>query len=241
MQNELVLSTKDLTSVGINSQLTSNDLLEVVATDLYEKFMTEINDCVAATNKLRSKYQALMNPEHDTMKAEIVKAGLLDANEKVNTGYSKINGDDWASSLDCFGLNLYEKEKGTKVEKDRHEFTFSYPRGGQAKLKLKITCDEKENDDNNKLKGISYSINTTIRKEFEKVISISTERFKSMHKEIVKHNERIETVMSLIPANGLLSVERFTREARVKMNKKILASQPADFKKKMEQLFKIKL
>lgn len=241
MKNELVLSTKDLTAVGINSQLTSNDLLEVVATDLYEKFMTEINDCLKATSLLREKYLSLMQPEFDAMQAELIKAKMIATKEKVNTGYSKVNGDDWASCLDCFGLNLFEKDRGTKVEKDRHEFSFSYPKGAEAKIKLKISCDEREEDTGTKLAGIACVVNTSVSKKFEKIISIKTERFAAIRKEIQKHNERIETVMSLMPANGLLSVERFTREARVKMNKKIIASQPADFKKKMEQLFKIQL
>lgn len=241
MSKELVLSTKDFNAVGISSSLTSNDLVEVVANDIYEKFMDEIKAVQESTKMLRGKYQDLMKPEFDEMQSELVKAKMLGKDEAINTGYSKVNGDDWGTFISCHGLDVCEKDRGTKVTKDTHEFGFSYPKMDTANVKLKITCDERDSNSNSKISGIVCKVDTTIRKEFEKIIKTSTRKFKEFKKEIERHNERVGTVMELMPANGILSVERFTREARVKMNKKIISAQSPDFREKISKLFNIKL
>lgn len=241
MSKELVLQTKDLTDVGITSQLTSNDLLEVVATDLFEKFMAEINSVVKETGVLREKTQSLLQPEYDEMKNDLIKAKMIGSKEELNFGYSKINGDDWASYIECHGLDVSEKDRGTKVAIDHREFTLSYPKTPEAKVVLKASSREYDKNTEKVIDGIkcSFQVNTT--KDFSRTITIKTERFKTLLSEIKEHNKRVDLVRELMPSNGLLSVERFTREARVKMNKKILSAQSPDFRKKISQLFNISL
>lgn len=241
MSKELVLQTKDLTDVGITSQLTSNDLLEVVATDLFDKFMAEITDVVKQTGVLREKYKTILQPEFDVMKSELVKAKMIGIKDEPNTGYSKVDGNDWQSYVYCHGLDVSEKDRGTKVAIDRSEFSFAYPKTPEAKVKLTLSIDDREQEKEKIVNGIKCIVNTNTNKNFERVITIKTDRFKNLLNEIREHNKRVDLVMELMPANGLLSVERFTREARVKMNKKILSAQSPDFRKKISQLFNIQL
>lgn len=241
MKNELVLQTKDLTDVGITSQLTSNDLLEVVANDLFEKFMAEITSVVKATGVLREKSNNLLQPEYDDMKAALVKAKMVSSKEDLNFGYSKVNGDDWAASISCHGLDVCEKDRGTKVSIDSREFSLSFPKTPEAKVMLKASNRDYDQDKDKVVDGIKCSVSVNTEKNFSRVVTIKTERFKTLVAEIKEHNKRVELVMELMPANGLLSVERFTREARVKMNKKILSAQSPDFRKKISQLFGISL
>jgi hypothetical protein len=241
MSKELVLQTKDLTDVGITSQLTSNDLLEVVATDLFDKFMAEITDVVKETGTLRDKTNALMQPEYDVMKSDLIKAKMVATKDSLNFGYSKVNGDDWAANITCHGLDVCEKDRGTKVTVDHNEFYLSYPKTPEAKVMIKATVGDREEDKDKVVDGIKCHIWTSVEKKFERAVTIKTERFKTLLSEIKEHNKRVDLVRELMPANGLLSVERFTREARVKMNKKILSAQSPDFRKKISQLFNIQL
>ena len=67
------LTTNDLQSAGINSQLTSNDLVEVVAHDIYDKYLTAINDIIDKGKSLETKYYKLMNAEVGKMKKALGK------------------------------------------------------------------------------------------------------------------------------------------------------------------------
>lgn len=242
MTKQLVpFSTKDLQQVGINSQLTTNDLLEVIAHDIFQKMTDEINSCNESARLLKNECKNILAPEFDQMKADLVASKLILAKEEVNTGYSKPNGDDWAGYIQGYNFDLTEKTNGLHIKIDHSDFSISLPRGKQAAVKMKITCDERDEESSEKIKGITTKITTTIRKEFEKVITIPTDRFRELEKQIKLHNKRVQSAYDMLPDNKIISVERFSREARVKMNKKILASQPAEFRKKISELFNIKL
>lgn len=241
MSKELVLQTADLKTAGINTQLTSNDLLEVIANDIYEKILSEVHAVADAEKVLRDKYASIMKPEFDQMRDQLVSAKMLKPNEEFNTGYSKVNGDDWQSCFNCIGVEITERDKGTLVKRDHRAFSVNYPKSPETKVLLKISTDNRSEDKSEKINGISCKINVETRRSFEKVITISTNRFKELIKEIRDYNVRVDEVMRLIPPNGLLSYEKFTRDARVKMNKKILSSQPEEFRKKISNLFNIKL
>src|SRR5215510_14054941 len=63
MSKELALMPKDLTDVGISTQVTSNDLLEVVAHDIYNKYMNSIDEVNKKAGQLQKKYKTLLDGE----------------------------------------------------------------------------------------------------------------------------------------------------------------------------------
>lgn len=238
---ELTLTTHDLSAVGITSQLTSNDLLEVVANDIYEKFMSEVHDCVKAEMALKKKAQEIMQPEYDQIKSVLVKAKHLQEGDHPSFSYSKIDGNDWSSGIYGLGLDITEKDKGTRVQKDTDAITFYYPRGTEANVMVTVSVQDREDKAKSEFSGIKCETETITNKKFTKVIKLKTDRWKTLLEEIKVHNKRIESLCELLPANGVLSVERFSREARIKMNKKIISAQSPDFRKKISELFNIKL
>lgn len=240
MKNEIALRTSDLQEAGISAQLTSNDLIEVIASEIFDKVLSEVKQCDNATEQITEASIDIMKPEIDEFRLQLIKENFVNEHEDGWFSFSKVNGDDWSSTITIMCLKTTDKERGLKIEKEYGK-RFNYPRGQKAHVMLTAKYSETNKDEEKRAGGISGTISTSITKEFKKTIVVSTGRFKKMFDAIKDHNKRIDKVDSIIPKTGLLSVERFTREARVKMNKKILSSQPQEFKNKMAQIFNIQL
>lgn len=242
MKNEVAtLTTQDLTSVGISSQLTSNDLIEVVAHDIYDKYLDSVNDSIKRGGDIISRWNNLFNPEIEVIKQDLQKAGFitLDDKENISVSYNPEKSRYWSDGVSIKRLRFVEKEKGVKV--DENDTTLSYTKGASIKIKLSVTVHEYSKEKEVSVKGVEGNIETTINKHFDKYISTSDNRFQKLIKEVQQHNEEVKNIVSFLPPNGIISVERFTREARVKMNKKIISAQSPDFRKKISELFNIKL
>lgn len=235
-----VFTTNDLVAAGINTQLSSNDLIEVIAHDIYDKFIETVNKSRKASDDLSERWHGLFDAELNTMKQQLKSGGHIseDENEKIDESF---RGEKtyWTYSVSLKYLSIYDKDKGTKVEERSN--SLGYAKGNTIIIRLNVNVNEYDKDKEISLSGISGSIETTIKKQFEKTITSSDLRFTKMLKEIKEHNENVSAIMKFLPANGILSVERFTREARVKMNKKIISAQSPEFRKKISELFNIKL
>lgn len=242
MKNEVAtLTSQDLTAVGISSQLTSNDLIEVVANDIYDKYIESVNDNIKRSGELIKRWVELFNPEIEVMKQDLQKSGFitLDDKENVSTSYNPEKSRYWENAISIKRLRFVDKDKGVKV--DENDTTLSYTKGASIKIKISVTVNEYSKEKEVSMKGIEGTIETTINKQFQKTISTTDNRFKKLIKEVQQHNEEVKNIVSFLPVNGIISVERFTSEARVKMNKKIISAQSPDFRKKISELFNIKL
>lgn len=262
MQNkELVLTSKDLTEVGIDSRLTSNDLVEVVAHDIYDAYMKAVNDAIKVGNGLSTKYYALLDSEIGKMKTKLKE--FLKPNQKVNVrdeddfddededdsntskdnitaSFTSISGVYWGR-ISAKQMLIKERDKGTVIEASGSNYSVPNLKAKTSKILLSISTGRQEEKKEIKKGDISGTIETSVSKKFTLIVEIPTKRFINFSKEVAAYNEDVEALMNVLPKNGALSVERFTREARVKMNKKIISAQSPDFRKKISELFNIKL
>lgn len=237
MKNEMVLSAKDLNAVGINTQLTSNDLVEIVANDIYEKIILSLTDYIDRGKELQDRWSKLFDKDFEVIRTILIKNKYISDSDEIVTHFDYV-GKYWNSSVYLTVPRLIDKDKGIKVDTSGHRL--NYNSGSSIKIKLVASITEKETENNISINGIEGNIQSTTNKKFVKVLSISDARFQSMVREIKKYNSEVENCIRTLP-KGTLSVERFTREARIKMNKKIISGQSTEFKQKMSQLFSIKL
>lgn len=253
---ELILSQQDLTSAGISSQLTTNDLVEVVANEIYNNYMDALHDCIARGNSLYAKYNKLLTAELKVMRKKLrtyfddtAPEVMIDDENIENDEYD----DDFKGVATSFGppegywgsIGLWnplikEKDRGTIVEKDTHSMKVPNLKSKTARVKLTMSTGTVYDKIPVKLGSISGEINNSTNKTFTQIISVSISRFKQYEKDVHAHNAQVNDLLAILPKTGAISVERFTREARVKMNKNILSTQSADFKRKMSELFNIK-
>lgn len=251
--NEMVLSTKDLSAVGINSQLSTNDLVEVVAHDIYEKYMDSLNDQIKKNMDLKSEYYKLMQPEILKMKTAL-KSHLTISSKINNVDEDDIEDMDIDGIAASFGkpdgywggvylqsVKIIEKDKGTVVESSGSSLNVPDLKQKTAKILLTIKSPSTTVTNEIKVGTIQGHIQTTKDLMFKQIVTVSTSRFIEWSKKVKEYNTNLSIILSFLPRNGALSVERFTREARVKMNKKILSSQSPEFKQKMTELFNIQL
>lgn len=254
MKNEVaVFTTNDLQSAGINSQLTSNDLVEVVAHDIYDKYVDMVTDIIKRGNELEKEHAGLMDVEIGKMKKAVSKyingaVKVVDeddiddedeATESINGSFGKVEGYWPTTELHKLGLN--EREKGTFIESRVRSLYIPSFKSKTSKVKLTLASGQHYDEQKVTVGNISGTINTTVDKKFTQVVTIPITRFKNFHNKCMEFNKEVEGVLSFLPKNGALSVERFTREARVKMNKKIISAQSPEFRKKISELFNIKL
>lgn len=254
MSKELILTSKDLNEVGINSSLSSNDLIEVVAHDIYDSYIASVNDVIKRGDKISDKYLKLMDAEFSKMKRSL--KGHLSPAEKIIAvdeedfndyeensdalcSFTKV--DEYWPDISLWNLRIVEKDKGTVIDKNTRRFNIPSLKKKTVVVDLSITTGTKTDRKEVKTGSIIGTIETSIKKSFSQKVTVPIERFKSFAAEVIAHNKEVDALMEFIPKNGALSVDRFTREARVKMNKKIISAQSPDFKKKISQLFNIKL
>lgn len=254
MKNELtVFTSNDLVAAGINSQLSSNDLVEVVAHDIYDKYLDSINAVIVRGKELQGGYKKLMDAEFGKMKQVLSKyfKGTDEINnvdeseieydemEGISASFGKVK--DYWPSLNISSLSIREKDKGTVIESGYHSISLPILKDKNAQVKLTLATGNKYDTKEINTGSIKGEIETTIKKTFTQIVNISTTRFKVFKKEVEQYNKEVLALMDFLPKNGALSVERFTREARVKMNKKIISAQSPEFRKKISELFSIKL
>lgn len=259
---ELTLTTHDLSAVGINSQLTSNDLLEVIAHDIYDKYMESVRNVMAEAGQLSIAYYALLNPELNKMRTALKQYfpateklsspsnddsdyGDDDDDETDNTlkeltcSFGKI-GEYWPS-IPVHTIRITERDKGTVCDLNNSNYALPNLKARTAKVELSISSGRRSDVQPAKVGNITGTVETSVTKSFKQVLTIPITRFKEFQTKVMAHNKRVDELMSFLPKNGALSVERFTREARVKLNKKIISNQSAEFRKKISELFNIKL
>lgn len=239
MKNEMVLSTKDLQEVGINTQLSSNDLIEVVAHDIYEKYVDSVNGLKAQQKEIQEEYSNIFSIHTEQMKSELIKAKKITATEKVVTDWN--TRDSERGTFYMQNLRVSEESKGLIVKKSDNDCYYVQPKKDTLKIELKLTVNKESQKENIKVGNIEGYINIVTEKQFTKIVLAPTKDLKEFIKKAQSYNERVKSVIEFLPKNGILSVERFTREARVKMNKKIISGQSPEFRQKMSQLFNIKL
>lgn len=239
MKNEMVLSTKDLQEVGINTQLSSNDLIEVVAHDIYEKYVDSVNGLKAQQKEIQEEYSNIFSIHTEQMKSELIKAKKITATEKVVTDWNTRDSERGTFYMQT--LRVSEESKGLIVKKSDNDCYYAQPKKDTLKIELKLTVNKESQKENIKVGNIEGYINIVTEKQFTKTVMAPTKDLKEFIKKAQSYNERVKSVIEFLPKNGILSVERFTREARVKMNKKIISGQSPEFRQKMSHLFNIKL
>lgn len=247
-------TSSDLQNAGINSQLTSNDLIEVVANDIYDKYVDAILDATNRGKELQKEYASLFDDEINKMKVALKK--YLPTKEKeqkvddediyedevydgVTTSFGK--SDKYWSYISVVRISLREKDRGTAVERDTKSLNIPNLKQKTAAVKLSVTVGNQSETEDVKVGNITGTVQTSMEKHFSQVINVSTARFKKLSDKVSEHNKQVDDLLNFLPKNGLLSVDRFTREARVKMNKKIISAQSPEFRKKISELFNIKL
>jgi hypothetical protein len=253
-----VISATDLQGAGISAALTQNDLVEVVAHDIYNRYLEEINESIANQKQLKKEYDDLMAGEFSKMKSALkvhIKGSEVKMKEEEEdddvyyedeSGKSEFSAsfkkfEEYWPGISMSQIGINEKERGTFV--DLGSYTFYLPNLKARTAKVLLTLDSGWKEETQKLKvgTIDGLITNKVMKKFEQVVTVPISRFKDFQKKVAAHNEDVKTLMSFLPKNGALSVERFTREARVKLNKNILRQQTPDFKSKISKLFQIEL
>lgn len=260
-ENQLpaVLSTQDLQGAGITAQLNQNDLVEVVAHDIYDKYVAELQSIIKRGEKLSKEGAILMNPELDKMKKSL--SGFL-KKEKISVvvdkndedydeddednydglvaSFEQVNKEYWPY-ISIKTVKIVEKERGTFVEEGHNSVRLPDLKKKSVKIRLTLTSSGDNETKEVKIGNVKGKIETKVSKSFEQEITVGITRFKDYQKRVVEYNKDLEVLKSFLPKTGLLSVERFTREARVKMNKRILRQQPKEFREKVSKLFNIEL
>jgi hypothetical protein len=239
MSQELILSKIDFDNAGISSNLTTADLLEVVAHDLFQKTMDLVRSYEKESEQLHKKYTDLFTPHVTTFQNFLLKGKWIAKEDNIHSSWNFKKESGWPY-VSLYKPQKEEKRDGSKIQNDYKAVGFHYPKKEkQVQVILSVEIAQITTEETLRKNGIIGTKKVSIDSLFNKTITVSTSPIINLVDDINDYNKRLSAMIRSLP-EGLLSVERFAREARVKMTKKMLSSQPEEFKEKIGQLFNIK-
>src|SRR5688572_24837637 len=150
---EMVLAAKELEAAGISATLNTNDLVEVVANELYERFINGVLEHIKEGERLSKEYGKLLDAEFQKMKAALkshLSGDLIiksddyedDEDEEIEFGklltasFSQAEGEYWPR-MALKKLSIHEKDKGTQISSSNEMFALPNFKSKQAITLLK--------------------------------------------------------------------------------------------------------
>lgn len=235
MKKELEITTQELNTVGINTQLSSNDLVEIIATDIYNNIMSNIESLNNRSKDLLEKYKTIYEERVEKFIELLKKKGFLTASSKYSSRVDyKVTADyDFVQILK---IRLDERKSADKVILvDNNNSSFL---NSDAVCTVSIFLRDAGVVNSTK-NGITIQERKSIDTTFSAEVKVSAAPYISLRKEFEQHNEEVRDFFEKLPKT--LSIDAFIREARTKLNRKIISGQSTEFKDKIQQLFKIKI
>lgn len=233
-QKELKLSAKSLSEEGISTKLTSNDLVEIIANDLYNKVIDSVTQTETNKDYLYKKYEDILKPEKEIFLKELKSEFNVD--KKIENVLYEFQQRQYKT------IEFIRESNSKSVSFSKDVESFYIPLSKEDELKITLSCSTDENvpsssgDDT-----ITWTKNVKTNITFKKIITVKQSPFLILSGLITEHNKNVQQIFSTLPKNKSFNIESLTREARVKLNKKILSGQSEELKTKLRTLFAISI
>ena len=235
-QELTTLTSTELNEIGINTQLSSNDLVEIIATDIYNNIMSNIESLNNKSKELHEKYQSIRKEKIDKFVELLKKKGFLTADSNYSTHVDRKDYVD-QDYIQLLKIKLEERKSVDKAIPGRYYDELAFFKSDAV---CTISVNVKDYGTVNSIKnGIKIEETRDIDTIFSTEMKFSAAPYASLKKEFEEHNKEVKEFYNKLPKT--LSIDAFIREARTKLNRKIISGQSPEFKQKIQELFKIKI
>lgn len=235
-----VLTAQDINDAGFETKMTFSDIVEIAATDMYQEVVNAIKQTQIDAESLSEEYD-------NTYKKEKEEALAL---------YKKTTGRDGSTFLTAKGIRdsqdqdddvryaVLSARNFVEIEGLRRSsgYQMYFPKKGSKTIHIFQVdgVDQKKSEITLKSKGKNISVTFSETYSARMEYPVKTKDLSDLYKRINEHNEKVNGFLRSFNTDTV-TVEKFIREARTKVNRKILSSQPEEFKKKLRGVFKINI
>lgn len=235
-KNELTtLTSTELNDIGINTQLSSNDLVEIIATDIYNNIMNHIESLNNRNKDLLEKYRVIHEEKVEKFIELLKKKGFLTASSKYSSRVDYKIAADY-DFIQILKIKLDERKSADKVILVDNNNSSFLKSDAVCTLSIFVRDYGVINSTKN---GITIQERKNIDTTFSTEVKISAAPYISLRKEFEQHNKEVRDFFEKLPKT--LSIDAFIREARTKLNRKIISGQSPEFRQKISELFKINI
>ena len=235
---ETGLTVKSLEESGIKTSLNQNDLIEIVVEDFMEKLKQEVDFLNGKIADSFAQWELLRSQHAEKMLKELIKAKFIPADtglDSISYSTAHLNPQQNSNSLSVYKISLYEGSNTEVYKIDRNHYIGSI-QGSAFKLTVVCTIDQTNDVSSSSISGIA----STIRKidKFSREVIITQEMLDPIWEKAKKIGEEATAFVNKFPT-GRINTAKMAREARAKMNKKILKNQAPALMKQMEKIFNL--
>lgn len=239
------LTTNTLEQSGIKTNLNQNDIVEIIATDAYEKilnslenipnFNTEICDLTLHKEIFLNEIIKLDIIKINKEKLHIhnINSKVIDKNDKV-TKFNYFSLDTGESKDDSFKIYLNEKEFSYKSS---YLIELSYSHYSYKEEDTKINDIEIYEGYHNKIFNKKILVKSNLNlKQFENYVN--------------NHNEKVLNIFNNIPIKEktinnrrykIINYKNMISQARISVNRNIIKNQAPELTNQLNNLFNINL
>jgi hypothetical protein len=244
---DIVLSQKELNEEGIKTQLTQNDLLEVIVTEKYEAFQNEMNDINQASSKLRDHFYKMKESiAKKAVQAIIKKYGLPVNLDEPNVSHSLHNSSlSVTKNRSVVTKHSYKSERFPVINTYRSSSKEYVQCGGVDYVYIperdcdKIYChfDLIVKVQGELAPGVTHD---SVYRINDMYYELTTPEYKGLVKNIRQLAKQADEFVERYKDMDV-RYESILKEMRVKFNKSLIANSAPGLRKKINGVFHINL
>lgn len=231
----VALTTQSMEDAGIKTQINQNDIIDIVVSDQVEKIKAQGEELTQAGERIYEKYKSVLNGHKEKFLKELQAAGIAPGDATVedisgtSSGYNSINLSRISFTEDTYskveGMMKVQLQSGRALPPGAFELTLSY------------NLTEKK-EEASPIKGVMFSHRADT--SWTKKVKIPEKTMAPIHEELKKANKDCQDFYALFP-DGRFNPNKIAREAKNKINKRILKNQAPAIAEQLNSLFELTL
>lgn len=239
-QNSLVaITASDLSKAGIQTVITQNDVLDIIAEQCMEGIRAKIEEFNQALEKIKEDtWLTWIGPKRKKL-AEFLGV----AEDQIEWRPESSMGFRYSFPVEL-SPNREDKEGFYIQQRHTHDASNGVPFMFEEKpmvVTLQYVKRESELTENKK-KGLDVIEEFTSRRTYTVKVDVSASKMKTLIGKLEKWtNDLADYTKQVSSGQGYVNPVRIARQAKVKLNKHILTTQAPEVKAKIEEIFNIKL
>lgn len=228
----VALTTQTMEEAGIKSTISQNDIIDLVVSEHVEKIREQVEALSGATRSVVDKFAAVINGHRKKFLKELQDAGIVPVDteiDRIRTTNSNTGGNLAYAVTLSMADDQHSKVDGM-IRISQHNST-TIPTIG---FDLFMTYHEKDVKSEVIMKGVTLEVDTM--KIWKKSVKVSDKTMAEIRSALVEANENCVQFYKMFP-DGRFNPNKMAKEAKNKMNKKILRNQAPGIADQLSSIF----
>jgi hypothetical protein len=243
------LTTKEMQETGITATLNQNDVVEVVANELFQRKVEKLDLLMARGKEL----EEFMETTRKGYAQEIIDKVMKiipnpDAIQERTEQFSickKGSSDSYSSSNDRMRIQIMtpyidDNRKQNRVQRKFRDVSYYKTANLEYEISVHVVIGGKSKD--TAKGGLKISETMMTEMTFTQRFKYPSNLYKKLFEEIEAYNDEVlEFMRTELGKDGILDAEALTKQVRLKVNKKLISQQSPVVVDHIKKMFDIDL